>query len=935
MTALEEFQERDSGWALTEQSPEYACFAWAVITALYPSTSHSKQISQYPTYASVLNFDGIEFPMTLRQIARFERNNNVSVNVFTAAEQGHGYVPLHLTSNKKKKHVNLLYVPDQHNGNVGHFAWRKNLSRLVSSQLSKMKTAKYICDRCLHYFRTSDKLAVHTVDCKRLNNSAVVLPAEGNNCLKFENYNNKERVPIVVYADLECVLEKQDKEENASSAYSRNRTKRRTHLARTSIKDTVCSTLFATNVPMANLTPAELERFRNVKCCHVCEQPFERDDMRVRDHCHLTGRFRGPAHFACNLNYKQVYIVPVVFHNLSGYDAHFIIKDVATAFEGEINVLPVTKETYISFTKHVSSTRDEDNQKCVQLRFIDSHKFLSTSLETLASYLDKSELRVTRTEFSDLSTEDFELLTRKGVFPYEYVDSGDKLLETSLAPREAFYSSLTSETVTESEYAHATNVWQRFNIDNLGSYSDLYLKTDVLVLADVFENFRRECIASYGLDPAHYYTLPGYTWDAMLKYTCVTFELLTDIDMVMFVERGIRGGLSQCSNRYARANNKYARSHDPSEPTSYLMYYDVNNLYGDVGCILEVDLTYPKELHDAHRDLPFCPTRKEPPSKHGKNHVKLLATVFNKKRYVIHYLNLQQCLRYGLRLTRIHRVLRFSQSPWLHGYIELNTRFRANATNELENVRKYTDVRLVTKWEGRCGAEALIAKPNFHSRNVFAEDLVAIELRRLEVLFNKPLYVGMYILDISKTCLYEFHYDYMTPLYGYDCKILYTDTDSLIYHIKCEDVYDDMKRDIARFDTSDYLADNLYNMPRANKKVPGLMKDENNGAVVTEFVGLRAKMYATRVDDSKCTKKVKGMKRSVVARTITFDNYVQCLRNATELTRQQSCIRSQLHEVFTLSKRKLALSPHDDKRYIIQGSTDTLPWGHYKIPNID
>ncbi|XP_020299342.1 uncharacterized protein LOC109863489, partial [Pseudomyrmex gracilis] len=506
--------------------------------------------------------------------------------------------------------------------------------------------------------------------------------------------------------------------------------------------------------------------------------------------------------------------------------------DVATAFEGEINVLPVTKETYISFTKHVSSTRDEDNQKCVQLRFIDSYKFLSTSLEKLASYLDKSELRVTQTEFGDLSTEDFELLT-----------------------------SLTGETVTENEYAHATNVWQRFNIENLGSYSDLYLKTDVLLLADVFENFRRECLASYGLDPAHYYTLPRYTWDTMLKYTRVTFELLTDINMVMFVERGIRGGLSQCSNRYARANNRYACSHDPSEPSSYLMYYDVNNLYGwamcqplpygnfawvenayefdvttvaadsDIGYILEVDLTYPKELHDAHRDLPFCPTREEPPGKHGKNHVKLLATVFNKKRYVIHYLNLQQCLRHGLRLTRIHRVLRFSQSPWLRGYIELNTRFRANAANEfaknlyklmnnavfgktMENVRKYTDVRIVTKWKGRYGAEALIAKPNFHSHSVFAEDLVAIELRRLEVLFNKSLYFGMCILDISKTCLYEFHYDYMAPLYGYDCKILYTDTDSLIYHIKCEDVYEDMKRDIARFDTSDYPADNLYNMPR-------------------------------------------------------------------------------------------------------------------------
>ncbi|KYM93741.1 hypothetical protein ALC62_15653 [Cyphomyrmex costatus] len=265
--------------------------------------------------------------------------------------------------------------------------------------------------------------------------------------------------------------------------------------------------------------------------------------------------------------------------------------------------------------------------------------------------------------------------------------------------------------VSESDYAHAENVWQRFSVRTLGEYSDLYLKTDVLLLADVFENFRDSCVASYGLDPAHYYTLPGFTWDAMLKHTRVKFELLTDIDMVMFVERGIRGDLSQCSGRYARANNRYMQAYDPSEPSSYLMYYDVNNLYGwamcqplpyadfawvddahnfdyttvaldsPTGYILEVDLEYPRRLHDAHADLPFCPTRAKPP---GKRDDKLLATVRDKQRYVVHYRNLQQCTRHGLRVTKIHRVLRFAQSAWLRDYIELNTLFRTRARNDFE-----------------------------------------------------------------------------------------------------------------------------------------------------------------------------------------------------------------------------------------------------------
>ncbi|KYN06781.1 hypothetical protein ALC62_02262 [Cyphomyrmex costatus] len=191
----------------------------------------------------------------------------------------------------------------------------------------------------------------------------------------------------------------------------------------------------------------------------------------------------------------------------------------------------------------------------------------------------------------------------------------------------------------------------------------------------------------------------------------------------------------------------------------------------------------------------------------------------------------------------------------------------------MENVRERVDVKLVTAWEGRCGAEALIAKPNFHSRSVFAENLIAVELRKLEVKFDKPIYVGMCILDISKTCLYEFHHDYMTPLFRDRCEIMYTDTDSLIYHIECDDVYETMKRDIDRFDTSDYPANIAYGMPLANKKVPGLMKDENNGAIMTEFVGLRAKMYALRIDGKRDTKKAKGVKSSVVARTISFEDY--------------------------------------------------------------
>ncbi|XP_050457546.1 uncharacterized protein LOC126854656 [Cataglyphis hispanica] len=226
----------------------------------------------------------------------------------------------------------------------------------------------------------------------------------------------------------------------------------------------------------------------------------------------------------------------------------------------------------------------------------------------------------------------------------------------------------------------------------------------------------------------------------------------------------------------------------------------------------------------------------------------------------------------------------------------------------MENVHNHVNLKLATHWDERYGAEAMIAKPNFHSRSVFLENFIAVELRNLEVKFNKPIYVSMCILDIFKKCLYEFHHDYMIPFYREKCKIMYTDTDSLIYHIECEDVYENIKRNIDKFDMGDAV-DNAYGIPLVNKKISGLMKDENNGAIMIKFVGLRAKMNALRVDDKKNTKKVKGVKSNVVARTRTFDDYTRWLNEEIEMTRQQSCIRSKLHEVYTIRETKIALNP--------------------------
>ncbi|ELT88969.1 hypothetical protein CAPTEDRAFT_103875, partial [Capitella teleta] len=273
-----------------------------------------------------------------------------------------------------------------------------------------------------------------------------------------------------------------------------------------------------------------------------------------------------------------------------------------------------------------------------------------------------------------------------------------------LPPIEAFYSQLSGEGISKDDYEHAKNVWKEFGMRTLRDYHDLYNQSDVLLLADVFENFRDVCCTHYGLDPAWYYTAPGLAWDAALKITGVELELLTDVDMLNMIEKGIRGGISMISTRHGEANNPYmGDKYNKDEAAKYITYLDANNLYGwamskplptkdfkwmdeselnewkNHTCILEVDMTYPKDLHDSHNDYPLAPERL------NMNKVeKLIPNLNDKTRYVVHYENLKLYESLGLKVTKIHRGIKFEESAWLKQYIDLNTNLRAAANNEFE-----------------------------------------------------------------------------------------------------------------------------------------------------------------------------------------------------------------------------------------------------------
>ena len=995
------------------------CFMWCVLRALYPKNDHPERIDKdLKSKQDIINMKGIRYPVSLKAIERFEQlNPNISISVLGYNKE-EGVFPLQISKYTGCDYdIVLLLLKEAVKGENGeikektHYTLVKNKSALIASQKNNHEHKRHLCLNCFNSFNTSESLNKHKEYCYENRSVKTTMPPPGT-YLEFKNFHHSEKAPFVVYADFESLIKSMDycnpdpnksytkkyqKHEPISFSYYilcsidgvykpvlRKYTQTKPEGA--NAIDVFIKWLEEDVKAIANIEPKEMifteediKQFNKASDCWICGEKLGND--KVRDHCHFTGRYRGPAHNKCNLKYRKPKNISVFFHNLSGYDSHLFIKKLGTPDKNEnIDCIPNNEEKYISFSKTIvtgqyTSKKGEVKNKTFKIVFKDSFKFLASSLEALVNNLTKEDFKNLHKYFTPKQAE---ILKQKGFYPYEYMDSEEKFNDTKPPPREAFYSKLSGKGISNKNYNRVLNVWNTFNMKIFKEYHELYNITDVLLLADVFENFRDLCLKIYGLDPVYYFTAPGLAWDACLKVTGVQLELLSDPNMLLMFEKGIRGGISIISNRYGKANNKYLRKgYNKNLPSKYLMYLDANNLYGcamseklpthgfkwlsggemkklfnnqvlqvweKIPCIFEVDLEYPENLHDLHNDYPFCSERVE-----CKNGVKkLIPNLRNKTKYVIHYRNLIQCLKAGLKLTKIHKGIKFVESDWMKPYIEMNTNLRAMAKNNfekdffklmnnsvfgktMENIRNRVDVKLVNTKEK---LRKLVAKPNLKSPpKIFSENLVSVHMRKTSLLMNKPVYLGMCILDLSKTIMYDFHYNYIKSKYADKAKLLFTDTDSLMYEIETEDFYKDIAGDVKdKFDTSDYPENHPSGIPTGeNKKVLGMMKDEAAGKIIKEFVGLRSKLYSFVMDDGGEIKKCKGIKKQVVESSIRHEHYKTCLTTGKELLRKQNILRSYEHEVYTEEVNKVALSALDDKRYILSDGMDTLAWGHYKI----
>ena len=974
------------------------CFKWCVTRAANMVENHPERITEdLREQAEKFDWTDCKFPMPLEKIKFFEKRNNLSINVYEW--NGHAS-PLIVTKEEKPFHIDLVFLTK--GTDQAHFALVKNFSRFASCQVpGKGGNERVFCKRCLNSFPRVESLEKHKEICGEFAAAKIELP--GGKCF-FKNWERMMHIPVVGYADFESILKplrgKDKTHEHIPCGFcfhlvspflqmepvlkrAENETNQ---LPQDFIRELISRVkqahLSLPKKKMIPLSPEEWKKFRESEVCWLCRGKFgEKRFSKVRDHCHYTGKFRGAAHQSCNLKFQRPKFTPVFFHNLQNYDAHLFVRALGLMDEVlSIKCIPNNDEKYISFSLRFELKRitkwDPKGEEWIEvvipheIRFLDSFKFTLAGLEGLVKNLSLEDLKETNRFFG----EKIDLVSRKGVYPYEFMDDFEKFKKQSLPKKTSFFSRLKQEKVSDEDFEHAQKVWKAFELKNMGDYHDLYLKTDVLLLSDVMENFRKLCEKNYELDPAHFFTVPGMAWDAMLKMTAIKLDLLEDVDMLLMIEKGIRGGISNAFKRYAKANNKFMKDFDPAEKSSFIVYLDANNLYGwamskplpvggfewmdetelenwerfvdeeGIGCILEVDLEYPVELHDFHNDFPLAPERLTL----GKVE-KLTQNLRDKEKMVLHGKNLALFLSLGMKLKKVRRGLKFQEKNFMKNYIDKNTSLRSQAKNAfekdlfklmnnsvfgktMENVRNRVSIELVKDAER---AAKLVNKPNFEELKIFDEFLIAVKMRKTKVWMNKPVYVGMSILDLSKTLMFSFQYEYVKKKWE-KVEVLYSDTDSLVLKIETDDFFKDISGDVVEwFDTNDFPEDHpavLEGLPivKENKKKIGLMKDECGGKILTEWVALRPKLYSFLTESGE-KQKAKGLKKSIKNKSLRHENFLKCLRTGKSQTRKQCLFRSRDHHIFTENMVKVALSCDDDKRIVLGNGIDTLSLGHFLL----
>lgn len=632
------------------------CFLYAVLSVLHYDDvkSDKNRPSKYVRWLNDLNCEGINLTSVdiARDVPKFERMNDLKINVHVW-DRGLRGVVYNSRSNLSPKTVNILLVVKD---NEKHYVGVPTLSRLYA-HLKSSHSMPFMCERCIQSFKSEHSFHTHYEWCRRGKPQIEIMPTASE--YMYRSLDNELSPLRVIYADTECYIEKESRV-HVPAAVGMSEVWHKDSGFVSEYKDWCgenCIMEFLTELEKIAkdqfkqdavtrrsmiISPQQQTDFEECTHCPKCKKRFSQKLYKVRDHCHISGLYRGPLCNVCNCRlFMKRRTIPIIFHNLKNYDCHLILKFGIGKFKHwKLQCIAQSSEKFMSLKARIPVGKTAKGRTIFfTLSFIDSFQFMSSSLATLA----ENHKTLPYTEALKLKTPSLsdEVLRRKGIFPYSFFSSFEVLNDTTLPPRQAFTNDLTNEECSESNYEHAFRAWHEFGCKTFKDYLMRYLELDVRILRDVFEEFRRMSLSQDGLDPVHYVSLPGLSFHSAFKMTDEKIDLLQNEFLYNLFERGIRGGLTyvnthHATDRFIQENGQTFRQ--------ILMYIDMNSLYADslsqnlphsnfhllteneiqslfpsaqhiinldtesdIGFYFEVDLDYPAKIHHKTSDFPLAP----------------------------------------------------------------------------------------------------------------------------------------------------------------------------------------------------------------------------------------------------------------------------------------------------------------------------------------
>lgn len=826
------------------------------------------------------------------------------------------------------EHGNVIYDrkfdPEQP---VINLLWKYRKFRLIRTLtgLFKENSGRKLCELCKAFHRTQDA-------CKQK-----VIPAETTELFVPEVPYGRHG--CVIYADFESIVLPNGSHHPSGFAYVMVDANGELMASEyNNVEDCDINIISRFFVDLCSdldeyITALEIP---TTECCICGEDMMGNEGLVGRNFMYGTV---GSHHKECWADTKNQAII--YFHNFKGYDSHYIVKYGLT----NCDISSVMGKSFEKFD--IIAMDNYPNNHMIRMCFKDTFNFLGTSLAKLVKMVE--DWRYTPVSQRNA----------KGLFPYKWFDSFDKFDETSLPPPDQWYNEMTNTLIDPTE---AYKEWKENKFTTFKEYHDYYMKLDVMLLCDVFEEFRRTCVKAFKIDPVHFQGAPGYTWQLGVMAAHKMFKVIQDVDVYTDIQNSIRGGVAQCMTRYVNVRDK---------PNECMMFLDVNSLYskcmtyklptlyigkhtklrpdwqyawcdleGDLCALMCVDLDYPQEFHDLHTAYPLAP---------HKYNGRLCTTFKPKLKYLVlsHVLNFY--LDHGLILTHFHYAYEFQQDYVLRDYVNNNIKMRRETKSAAmktlykllnnsiygktcENAFKYKNYQIFNNDDPN--KEGKINRDLYKAKNFMQlEDKILAETYVREIKLSKPIQVGFGVLDFAKYTIYKFLLA-IQRVFGDKVTPVYTDTDSLLFHFKLSHPEKIMMQDPELVSMLDFekVPEGFEAKTTDTDKVSGLWSLEADGKEIVEYIGLRAKTYCYQFRDNNVVIKNKGVTAAALdirnQTKLMMHHYHDVLFKDQDVYVEQYLIRSKKHDIATVKQKKLALSSMDEKRIVCKDKITTVPFGY-------